>query len=132
MAGVVKPDEMVEILPFKKAGYQSILAYTGRTSVFAFDNLTDEQRRIIIDHIVSKVGTKYDYKLVLWEASRYLFNRAWPYKAGNKSLCSTLWVEAYRKAGVDLCPDIIYPSPGDIGSSPALRNIESYESQVKE
>lgn len=126
VAGVVNPDEAIEILPFKKTGYQKLRTYAGRAHVFTYDNLTDEQRRKITEYIFSRLGTKYDYKLVLWEASRYLLHWVWSYKAGNSTLCSTLWAEAYRKAGVDLCPDIIYPSPGDLGNSPILQKIESY------
>lgn len=126
VAGVVGPDEAVEILPFRRTGYQKLETYTGRVDAFTCNNLTDDQRRKIIEHIVNKVGTKYDYKLVIWEASRYLLNWTWPYKAGDNSLCSTLWADAYRKVGVDLRPDIIYPSPGDLGKSPIIQKVESY------
>lgn len=126
VAGVVRPDKAVEILPFKKTGYQNLRTYTGRADVFTCDNLTDEQRQKIVDHIVGKVGTKYDYKLVIWEASRYLLNWVWPYQASDNSLCSTLWADAYRKAGVDLCPNVPYPSPGDLELSTILRKIDSY------
>lgn len=126
VAGVIGPDKMVEILPFKRTGYQKLETYNGQVDVFTCNTLTDEQRRKIVEHIVKKVGTKYDYKLVFWEASRYLFHWVWPYKAGDNSLCSTLWADAYRKAGIDLCPDIIYPSPGDLEKSPIIQKIESY------
>ena len=126
VAGVVNSDEAIEILPFKRTRFQKLRSYTGRTDVYTYSNLTDEQRKKIVEHVVNKVGTKYDYKLIFWEASRYLLHWKWPYKAGDNSLCSTLWAEAYRKAGVDLCPDILYPSPGDLGDSSILQKVESY------
>lgn len=126
VAGVVSPDEAVEILPFKRTHYQKLETYTGRVDVFTCNNLTDDQRRKIVEHAINKIGTKYDYKLVIWEASRYLLHWIWPYKPGNDSLCSTLWADAYRNAGVNLCPDIIYPSPGDLGESPIIEKVKNY------
>lgn len=127
VAGVVNSDEAIEILPFKTVRFRKLSSYTGRTDVYAYSDLTDEQRKKIVEQVINKVGTKYDYKLIFWEASRYLLHWKWPYQAGNNCcLCSTLWAEAYRKAGVDLCPDILYPSPGDLGNSAILQKIESY------
>ncbi|MCO1600217.1 hypothetical protein [Desulfosporosinus nitroreducens] len=126
VAGVVNLDEAVDILPFKRTGFQKLRSYTGHADIFTCKDLTDEQRRKIVEHIVNKIGTKYDYKLVLWEASRYLLHWKWAYKAGNNILCSTLWAEAYRKAGVNLCPDILFPSPGDLGNATILQKVESY------
>jgi uncharacterized protein YycO len=127
VAGVVGPDEAVEIRPFQRTNYQKLENYTGRVDVFTCNSLTDDQRRKIVEHAVQKVGTKYDYMLVIWEASRYLFHWVWPYQAGDNSLCSTIWADAYRKAGIDLCPDIIYPSPGDLGKSPIIQKVERVE-----
>ncbi|WP_425805507.1 hypothetical protein ACHOLT_02245 [Desulfitobacterium sp. Sab5] len=126
VAGVVGPDEAVEILPFKRTNYQKLETYTGRVDVFTCNSLTDDQRRKIVEHAVNKVGAKYDYKLIIWEASRYLFHWVWPYKARDNSLCSTLWADAYRNAGINLCPDIIYPSPGDLGESPIIQKVDNY------
>jgi uncharacterized protein YycO len=126
VAGVVNSQEAVEILPFQKTRFQKLSSYTGRTDIFTCIDLTREQRRKIVEHIANKVGTKYDYKLLLWEVSRYLLNWKFPYQAREKCLCSTLWTEAYRKAGVDLCPDILYPSPGDLGNSSILQKVETY------
>lgn len=128
VAGVVEPDKAIEILPFKKTRYQNLSIYNGRAEVFTCDNLTNEQRQKIVDHVVGELGTRYDYKLLLWEASRYLLNWVWPYKAddSNSNLCSTLWANAYRKAGVDLCPNLPYPSPGDLGISTILEKIDRY------
>lgn len=126
VAGVVNSDEAIEILPFNRTQFQKLRSYTGRTDIYTCSDLTAEQRKKIVEHAVERIGTKYDYKLIFWEASRYLFDWTWPYNTDNKSLCSTLWAEAYRKAGVNLCPDIIYPTPGDLGKATLLEKIESY------
>lgn len=126
VAGVVSPEEAVEILPFKRTHYQKLQTYTGRVDVFTCNSLTNDQRRKIVEHVVNKIGAKYDYKLVIWEASRYLFHWIWPYEAGDNNLCSTLWADAYRNAGVNLCPDITYPSPGDLGESPIMQKVDNY------
>ena len=126
VAGIINPNKVVEILPFKRTGFQKLRSFTGRADIFTCNALTYEQRRIILNHITQKVGTKYDYKLLLWEAPRYLLHWKWPYKARNSILCSTLWSEAYRKAGVDLCLDILYSSPGDLENSTILQKIKSY------
>lgn len=126
VAGIVDANEVVEILPFKRTGFQKLRSFTGRADIFTCHTLTYEQRRIILNYITQKVGTKYDYKLLLWEASRYLLHWKWSYKARSSLLCSTLWSEAYRQAGVDLCPDILYPSPGDLENSTLLQKIKNY------
>lgn len=126
VAGVVNSDEAIEILPFNRTRFRKLRTYSGRTDVYTYSKLTNEQREKIVEHVVNKVGTKYDYKLIFWEASRYLLRWRWPYKAGDSSLCSTLWAEAYREAGVNLCPDILYPTPGDLGNELLLKKVESY------
>ena len=125
-AGVVMPDEVVDIAPFTKTGCKNLWLFAGQADVYTCDSLTDDQRRKIVEYAVGKVGTRYDYVLVLWQASRYLLNWAWPYSIGKDSLCSTLWADAYRKAGVELCPEIIFPSPGDLANSRLLRKVLSY------
>jgi uncharacterized protein YycO len=126
VAGVINFNEAVEILPFQRTGFRKLKSYAGRADIFTYKSLTYEQRKKILDFVLTKIGTQYDYKLILWEASRYLLHWKWPYKAHNACLCSTLWVEAYRNAGIDLCPNILYPSPGDLENSSKLQKIESY------
>lgn len=126
VAGVVKPRKIIDILPFSLAGYKEIGLYAGRADVFTCDVLTEEQRRKIVNYITGKVGSHYNYFLVLWQISRYWLHWSWPYQPGDGSLCSTLWTDAYREAGVNLCPDIPFPSPGDLANSKLLRKVLSY------
>ncbi len=123
VAGVVKSNEVIDILPFTQAGYKNLRLFAGKADVFTCDTLTDDQRRKIVDYVNRKVGTSYNYWLVVWEGCRYLLNWQWPYKTGKSGLCSTLWADAYREAGVDLCPEAIFPSPRDLADSRLLRKV---------
>lgn len=126
VAGVFNQEDAVEILPFNKTGFKKLLLYTGRADIYTCKDLTNEQRRKILKYVLNKVGTKYAYNLILWEASRYLLHWKWRYKSHNNCLCSTLWAEAYRNAGIDLCPNILYPSPRDLEESTLLEKVRSY------
>ena len=124
VVGVVNPNQVVEILPLSTARFKKIQDYTGRADVFTCERLSNDDRRKIVDYVTGKIGASYDYYLIIWEASRYLFNWVWPYDNKDSSLCSTLWSEAYRKAGIDLCPDVKFPVPGDLAKSSYLHKVE--------
>jgi len=124
VVGVVNPNQVVEILPLSTARFKKIQDYTGRADVFTCERLSNDDRRKIVDYVTGKIGASYDYDLIIWEASRYLFNWVWPYDNKDSSLCSTLWSEAYRKAGIDLCPDVKFPVPGDLAKSRYLHKVE--------
>lgn len=126
VAGVIKSDEVIDILPFTEAGYKSLYIYAGKADVFTCDTLTDKQRKNVVDYVRKRIGIKYDYALLVWEASRYMFHWDWPYKNSNSGICSTLWADAYRHAGVNLCPNISFPSPVDLAKSKILRKECSY------
>lgn len=123
VVGVVNPNQVVEILPLSTARYKKLQGYNGQADVFTCDRLSAEDRKKIVSDVTANIGTSYDYYLIIWEASRYLLNREWPYENKNSSLCSTLWVEAYRKVGIDLCPDVKFPVPGDLSKSRFLRKV---------
>lgn len=123
VVGVVNTHQVVEILPLSKVRFRKIQDYIGRADVFTCDRLSVDERRKIVNYVKAKIGTPYDYSLLIWEASRYLFNWVWPYKNKDSSLCSTLWSEAYRKAGIDLCPDVKFPVPGDLAKSRYLHKV---------
>lgn len=124
VVGVVNPNQVVEILPLSTVRLKKIQDYTGRADVFTCERLSNDDRRKIISFVMGKIGASYDYDLIIWEASRYLFNWVWPYDNKDSSLCSTLWSEAYRKAGIDLCPDVKFPVPGDLAKSRYLHKVE--------
>jgi hypothetical protein len=127
-AGLVKDKVIIEAVGFKKIGYQSLDYYKGKADVYTCDSLTEKQRETILEVVISKVGGQYDYFLLVWEFIRYTFGFVLPYKEGKMiRICSTLWADAYRKAGVDLCPGVKYPSPGDLAVSKLLRKIGSLQ-----
>lgn len=126
VAGIVQQNKAVDILPFSKTSYKNFWSYAGQADVYTCDNLTDEQRKKVVAYITGRLGTNYDYWLVLWQASRYSLHWMWPYDSRQNYLCSTLWADAYREVGVDLCPNVRYPTPGDLAQSGLLRKVESY------
>ncbi|HEY5523971.1 MAG TPA: hypothetical protein VIK26_01400, partial [Clostridium sp.] len=89
--------------------------------------LTDEQRAGIVKYVENEVGSHYDWVLLFLEFIRYAFHIMLPYKKEFHShICSTLWADAYRSGGVDLCPNIKYPSPKDLSESKLLAKVSSY------
>lgn len=126
-AGLVKENELIEANGFRKIGYQALDYYDGKADVYTCDDLTDGQRELIIHYVQQEVGGHYDYFLLVWEFIRYVFHWLLPYQEGKTvRICSTLWADAYRQAGIDLCPGIRYPSPGDLANSKLLQKIGSF------
>lgn len=126
-AGYVGNDELIEAEGFRKTGYTLTCAYKGHADVFRCDSMTDEQEGKILLSAVRSVGGHYDYALLIVELIRYWFGVLMPYREPpNSRICSTLWaVGCYRKAGIDLCPGIRFPSPGDLSASKLLRKVGS-------
>ncbi len=124
--GLVKLNELIEAQAFRKTGYQGLDFYQGSSDVFTCDSLTDEQRQQIVAYVVNEVGSKYDYLLIPLELGHFVFHVDLPYSEGLRHDCSTLWSDAYKSAGVDLCPGIEFPSPGNIGDSGLLRRVGSF------
>lgn len=125
-AGWVKPGELIEANGFRRTGYQALDYYDGRADVFRCETLTDEQKAKIVEYAKWNVGMKYSYVLLFVELIRYWFGIWLPFNQGVNRICSTLWADAYRAAGIDLCPGIKYPSPADLRNSKLLRKIGSY------
>lgn len=126
VAGIVKPNELVEAQLFRKTGYQALDYYKGSTEVFTCDSLTELQRIQIVRYVKHLVGSHYSLLLIGWELIRYIFGPLlMPKVSWDPIICSTLWVFAYRSVGIDLCPGIRFPSPGDVANSKLLRKIGS-------
>ncbi|AGK96813.1 Orthopoxvirus protein of unknown function (DUF830) [Clostridium pasteurianum] len=118
--------KLIEAEGFKKTGYVPIDKYKNQLDIFTCDRLTDGQRQKIKEYLNKQVGTHYDYLLILIEAIRYSLHIILPYKEPFKShICSTLVADAYKSVGIDLCPNIKYPSPADLNQSKLLRKIDS-------
>lgn len=126
VSGVVSDNKLIEANAFRKTGYAGLDAYKGQAVVYTCDLLTDEQREKIVEYVSAFVGTHYDYLLLFWEWARYKLKWVWPYKENKTRICSTLWADAYRSVGVDLCPGIRYPTPADLAQSKLLRKVDSF------
>lgn len=126
VAGLTAVNELVEAQGFRKTGYQALETYTGAADVYTCAILSDEQRTQITTYALKEIGTRYDYLLIGWEAVRYVLHLVLPFYEGKRRICSTLWSDAYRSTGVDLCPGIPYPSPADLATSPLLQKVGSY------
>ena len=123
-AGYVGGEMLIEANGFKKTGYQAIGAYSGCADVFRCVIPVDRKR--IVDHAKWAVGGRYDFPLLLVELIRYAFGIMLPYREPKRSrICSVLWAGIYRDIGIDLCPGIRYPSPGDLAQSKLLRKVGS-------
>lgn len=126
IAGLIEDHLIIEAVGFKRIGYQTLDYYKGRADIFTCYNITDKQRENIVNNVIIKVGGYYDYFLLVWEFIRYSFNLILPYREHPMvRICSTLWAEAYRQAGIELCPGIKYPSPGDLAQSKLLWKMGS-------
>lgn len=126
-AGIVKEDEIIEVVLFERTSYDSLSVYKDCADIFTCDILTDEQRKGIVEYAESQVGCYYDLILLVWQFIRYVAHIILPYKkVFNSYICSTLWADAYRSVGIDLCPNIKYPSPKDLSESKLLIKIESF------
>lgn len=125
-AGIVRENEIIEAQGFKRTDYQPLTIYHGYIDIFTCDILTEEQRKQIVKYVENEVGSHYDWILLFLEFMRYAFHIMLPYKqVFNSNICSTLWSDAYRSVGVDLCHHIRYPSPRDLSESRLLRKSES-------
>ena len=136
-AGVgFEPGELIEARGFRATGYQNLGAYQDDGEAYVCNRLTDTQRTAIVDSVKQEIGKQYDYLLLIWELYRYVLHMTIPFKEPFHSrICSTLWADAYKSVGVDLCPGIRYPSPGDIAQSALLKKVgtvkETLESVYK-
>jgi uncharacterized protein YycO len=125
VAGSVKKHTLVEAQGLRKTGYQSMETYLGVADIYTCPALTDRQRAEVIHYVLQQVGSRYDYLLLLWEALRYILGVVLPYFKTRRKICSTLWADAYKAAGIDLCPGVKYPTPGDLANSPLLVMVGS-------
>lgn len=124
VAGVVNDSQIVEAQSFRKTGYAALSSYQG-ADVYTCDELTDEQRAKIVTNVSRQIGRRYSYVLIAWELIRYTVGvMLVPTFDWEPIICSTLWInEGYRRSGIDPCPGIKYPTPGDIALSPLFRKV---------
>lgn len=123
VAGYVGIGKLIEAQGLRKTGYEPLATYKDAADVYRYPRLTISQRQQIVDYVYHEIGGQYDYFLLGWEALKHVFGVVLPYVKNKARICSTLWSDAYKSAGVDLCPRLRYPTPSDLVKSPYLRKI---------
>jgi len=87
--------------------------------------LTEEQRDLIIDFVNNKLGTKFDFKLMLGIGLNRVFgwNTIWDNK--DKYICIELIIQAYKSIGIELVDWELTEKivPGDLLKSSKLSLI---------
>ena len=107
--------------------YNNLDFYKGRIDVYRCLELNNSLREQVIDYLIKQLGKLYDYKMLFLEMCRYLIGLTIPkfYKNTPSVICSELISDSWRSIGIDLCPNIKYPSPKDIFLSNKLCHIGS-------
>lgn len=127
MAGLVLNDTVIESQGLRRTGYELVDTYRGVADVYTCADISYEQRQKVVSFVKQEIGTKYDYLLICWMACRYIIGDVVPLIASKKRrICTTLWADAYRAAGIELCPDIEHPSPGELSKSKYLKFVGSF------
>lgn len=104
VAGYVGMGKLIEAQGLRKTGYEPLTTYKDAADVFRYPHLNTRQRQQIMDYVHKEIGGRYDYFLIGWEAFKHIFGLALPYAKSKARICSTLWSDAFKAAGVDLCP----------------------------
>lgn len=127
IAGVVLDDTLIESQSMRRTGYQAVETYRGVSDVYTCTVLSEKQRQEVVKFVTNQMGTKYDYLLIGWLAIRLLFGDVVPFRASKtRQICTTLWADAYKAVGVDLCPGIAHPTPGELAQSKYLQLVGSF------
>lgn len=125
VAGIVKPNELVEAQALRATGYQALDTYAGEYDIYTCDSLTDDERAAIVKWAIGQIGTPYNYADIGWEYFHYQFHMNLPSLSDRCYDCSDLWREAYQKSSsVNLRSDLEHVSPGDLALDKQLRKVE--------
>lgn len=117
---------IIEAQGLRNTGLEALSSYKGALDVYRYPYLTFEQRQEIVAFASEEIGGKYDYLLLGWEALRCIVGVILPYYKNKRRICSTLWADAYKSAGIDLCPNYKYPTPSDLVKSTRLMKVGTY------
>lgn len=123
---LIKTNELIEAQFGRKTGWQALDIYKDVSDVYRCDEMTEEQRKIVIDYVVSCIGEKYSVKLILWEGLHYVFHIDCPMEEEHEHDCSQLIVDGFRRANLDPNANLRYLSPGDLAKSNLLRYVGSF------
>jgi uncharacterized protein YycO len=131
VAGVVKPNELIEAQALRKTGYAALDYYAGAADVYTCDIMTDEQRKKAVEFVIREIGTRYAYGEIAWEFVHFVFHLDLPMKDSLSQFdCSQLWFDAYKAAGINLRPDLTFVAPADLAQSPLLRKVGSLQADM--
>lgn len=127
IAGVVVNDQLLESQALRKTGHQALETYRGVSDVYICPSVCTAERREIVKFAMQWFGTRYDYLLFGSLAFRHLLGEGMPlYANKGRHICTTLWTQAYRSVGIELCPGIEYPTPGELSQSGLLQYVGSF------
>lgn len=127
IAGVVVEDSLLEAQALRRTGHQPVATYEGVSDVYTCPGLSTRQREEIIQHATQSYGARYDYLLFVSLAARHLLGKMIPlYSRRSRHICTTLWTDAYRAAGIELCPGNQHPTPGELSKSKLLNWVGSF------
>jgi hypothetical protein len=123
VALVVGVNELIEAQGFERVCYRDTGFYVGHADVLRPKAINKKQQGRIVYYASSFLNERYDWLLIGWEALRYVFGLVLPFKERDSKICSTLVADAYRDAGLNICANIKYPSPGDVANSGFFTNL---------
>lgn len=127
IAGIAAEDQLIESQAMRKTGYEFVNTYKGVSDVYICPRLTSAQRQRVVEFATLRMGLGYDYLLFGCLAFRHVIGSAMPvYANKRRHICTTLWADAYRAVGIDLCPGIEYPTPGELAQSELLEHVGSF------
>jgi len=124
VAGIIKENVIIEA-DWDGVNYNALDYYNGMADIYRCDSLTKGKRYVLPKLAINELKDPYDYLLLIVQLIRYWFNLKLPYISVNRQQCGVLWVNIYRKLGIDLCPGQQYPSPAEISESKLLRYVGS-------
>ena len=106
--------------------YNILDNYRSYADIYRCLKLNNSQRKQIVDYLKLQIGKQYDWKLLIWEYIRYKLNiiLPWWFENTDSVICSELIYDSFLNIGIDLCPNIKYPSPKDLSESKLLTKIE--------
>ncbi len=129
IAGLLPDNRVFESQALRRTGPQPLETYRGVSDVYTCPELTASERDAIVRAVMQWIGTRYDYGLFGSLAVRHIFGDTVPIPlvaSKRRHICTTLWTQAYRAVGIDLCPGIEYPTPGELAKSPVLKFVGSF------
>lgn len=96
--------------------------YTGCSSVFRLNEITEEQSEKILKFAEQQLGKPYDYEELIELFLKYVFHILTNDFEKGRYICSTFVNSAYLSAGIRLTK-VNIPSPEDIFDSPLLIKV---------